>query len=139
MVKVFKTVALAIITISVILMAALSISSYVGQTRQEMKAHDYALRACSNGYKNATSSSVRFAAVAASLNDQYALLQELVTKKRQLDVADFSTESVTTGRDYDRYADLAISSFVDARSLEGQVIGLCNAWEANPVSWWPWE
>jgi hypothetical protein len=137
MVKEFKKVTLTIITIAVVLIAALSISSYVGQVRQEMKARDYAIRACNA--QTPTTTSLNYAALAASLDDRYDLLSDYQTAAQQYDVARLKYYGETERFVYDAYFELSLSSRLAEDSMQPIVTRLCMNWEANPVSWWPWE
>jgi hypothetical protein len=135
-VKEFKKVTLIIITIAVVLIAALSISSYVGQVRQEMKARDYAIRACNA--ETPTTSSLNYAALAASLDDRYNLLNGYQTAAQQFNVANLRRSIETDRQVIDAYLELAVTNYLEMDSMEPIATRLCASWKGNPVSWWPW-
>ena len=136
--KTFKRAALSIITITVVLIAALNISSYIGQVRQEMKARDYALRACV--LDAPTSAALRSAAIAASLDDQYNLQSEYLMALKRMQ-ADPYSGSLELGEQLrtDDWRPALWAAYMEQTAMSSAVTGLCRTWKTQPISWWPWE
>jgi len=134
--KTFKRAALSIITITVVLIAALNISSYIGQVRQEMKARDYALRACV--VDAPTSAALQYAAIAASLDDQYNLQSEYLMALKRMQADPYSAPlEVMLKRG--EYQPALWAAYMEQTAMSSAVTGLCRTWKTQPISWWPWE